>query len=79
MIKGTSDTVGIFPGDSSRDPSIYIEGRGYYVITKADYAKEVYVSKRANRTTVVLDFKKRLLEIDDEVLKLVKCVQNGSE
>lgn len=78
-IKGTSDTVGIFPGDSSRKPSIYVKGRGYYVITKADYANEVYVSKRADRSSVVLDFKNRILEIDDQVLKLVKCVQNGSE
>ncbi|MES2528540.1 MAG: hypothetical protein V4598_15760 [Bdellovibrionota bacterium] len=78
-IKGTSDTVGIFPGDSSRKPSIYVKGRGYYAITKADYANEVYISTKNDRNPVVLDFKRRTLEIEDQVLKLVKCVQNGSE
>lgn len=78
-IKGTSDTVGIFPGDSSRKASIYVKGRGYYAITSYDYQNEIYRSERNDRNPIILDFKNRTLAIDDGVLKLVKCVQNGSE
>lgn len=78
-ISRTSNTVGIFPGDSQRKPSIYVEGRGYYALTKADYKNEIYTSERSDRSPIILDFKKRTLTIDDQVLKLVRCVQNGSE
>ncbi|MFL5784368.1 MAG: hypothetical protein ACJ76H_07170 [Bacteriovoracaceae bacterium] len=78
-IKGTSETAGIFPGDSSREASIYIEGHGYFKITAVDDNYEVYTSKKRGEDTVVLDFKNRTLTMGSQQLKLVKCVQNGSE
>lgn len=77
-IKGTDQSAGYFPGDDVRGPSIYIEGRGYYGITSIEDEGQVLVSSKGSRR-VVLDFARKTLMIDNQVMKLVKCVRTGSE
>ncbi len=70
--------AGYFPGDDTRDPSIYVQGQGYYLITSYQDEGETLISARNGRT-VILDFSNKALTIDGKVQQLVKCVRNGSE
>ncbi len=77
-IQGTERTTGVYPGDSQREASIYVQGRGYNVITHVEDEGEVLISRTGSKE-VVLDFRHKSLKIDGQNLKLVKCVRNGSE
>lgn len=77
-IKGTSQMTGYFPGDDTRGPSIFVQGRGYFTITNYQDEGEVLISAKNGRT-VILDFTNKALTIDGKVQQLVKCVRNGSE
>ncbi len=70
--------AGYFPGDDTRGPSIYVQGKGYYLITSYQDEGETLISVRNGRS-VILDFSNKALTIDGKVLQLVKCVRNGSE
>jgi hypothetical protein len=77
-IKGSDQMAGFFPGDNTRGPSIYVQGRGYYTITSYRDEGEILISSKNGRT-VILDFRNKALSIDGKVQPLVKCVRNGSE